>query len=226
METSQPLVLETRQLCGLLIWDQGREKLFVEKILVLEFKGPDIVARAPKVPCTDSHTPKKVAYVLWLAVKSYLYLPNLHRTSVTESLHSVPVRYLKKAFLTEKISQSPAETFLRGSRIFSVSPFRWCHHEGFLAFALSPTGHISEVRTSVGLTNTSFYHIYSSFGLKPEMADRRRVNGPVGATLPPVFAAEKAEDLRSVKRFRSRPANLIRKQCAYSRYPVRCRTNC
>ncbi|KAL1874371.1 hypothetical protein VTK73DRAFT_397 [Phialemonium thermophilum] len=43
------------------------------------------------------------------------------------------------------------------------------------------------------------------------MADRRRVNGPVGATLPPVFAPDGAEDTKTVKSTRSRPINAIRK---------------
>lgn len=37
------------------------------------------------------------------------------------------------------------------------------------------------------------------------------MNGPVGATLPPIYATEEDEDLSSTKRGRSRPSNSIRK---------------
>ncbi|EJT74994.1 hypothetical protein GGTG_08832 [Gaeumannomyces tritici R3-111a-1] len=43
------------------------------------------------------------------------------------------------------------------------------------------------------------------------MADRRRINGPVGTTYPPVFINEPADNGKKVQRIRTRPPNTIRK---------------
>jgi len=47
------------------------------------------------------------------------------------------------------------------------------------------------------------------------MADRRRVNGPVGATFAPVFAREERAKVAKVAKVseRSRPNDIIRKIC-------------
>ncbi|KAK3944822.1 3' exoribonuclease family, domain 1-domain-containing protein [Diplogelasinospora grovesii] len=43
------------------------------------------------------------------------------------------------------------------------------------------------------------------------MTDRRRINGPVGATFPPVFVYEGEDAVKETKKTRSRPPNAIRK---------------
>ena len=47
------------------------------------------------------------------------------------------------------------------------------------------------------------------------MADRRRINGPVGTTIAPIFDDASEKKSQVVKVTRSRPANVIRKMCKY-----------
>lgn len=55
------------------------------------------------------------------------------------------------------------------------------------------------------------------------MTDRRRINGPVGATIPPVFEDAGLQELKAVKN-RSRPPNAIRKMCTCRTHDARCST--
>lgn len=47
------------------------------------------------------------------------------------------------------------------------------------------------------------------------MADRRRINGPVGTTIPPIYDDIPEQKFQVAKITRSRPANVIRKMCKH-----------
>jgi len=51
--------------------------------------------------------------------------------------------------------------------------------------------------------------------ISAEMADRRRINGPVGGTVAPVFATEDVEEQKFAVQHRERASNAIRKICLY-----------
>jgi exosome complex component MTR3 len=55
------------------------------------------------------------------------------------------------------------------------------------------------------------------------MTDRRRINGPAGATIPAVYEDEGSLDLKTAKG-RSRPPNAIRKMCTCHHPPCQRRT--
>ena len=48
------------------------------------------------------------------------------------------------------------------------------------------------------------------------MADRRRINGPAGTTLPPVYYGPSDEILAKQRPTRSRPASVVRQMCTWS----------
>ncbi len=53
------------------------------------------------------------------------------------------------------------------------------------------------------------------------MTDRRRINGPAGATIPPYFDDEDLQELKSAKS-RSRAPDASRKMCMFSRLSCCC----
>jgi len=67
------------------------------------------------------------------------------------------------------------------------------------------------------------FELYRNIGLKVSssnqsllsMTDRRRVNGPVGATFPPIFISDEVDIQNQKARKRTRPTNTIRRICEY-----------
>jgi hypothetical protein len=50
------------------------------------------------------------------------------------------------------------------------------------------------------------------------MSDRRRINGPVAATFPPVFLDDVVEEQKATRLIRSRPSDALRKLCEFDIY--------
>lgn len=65
----------------------------------------------------------------------------------------------------------------------------------------------------LGAASASIQHLNISTA-PSNMADRRRINGPVGATLPPVLA--RGDHLKGKVSVRTRPDDIIRKICAFA----------
>lgn len=88
-------------------------------------------------------------------------------------------------------------------------------HTDEVPFSSPISGFLDQRRASESTQQSPSPPYFRLSYLSFKMADRRRINGPVGTTNPPIYDDAPEKQSEGVKVTRSRPANVIRKMCKH-----------